>query len=412
MSKRRKKQKLTRRALLAGTAGAVGAGVGALSAQEQAPADPTKVQGDLAREVGSRSRFENPKRTYFSSTRSASNTPLQDLEGIITPADLHFERHHAGIPDIDPDSYSLLIHGMVERPRTFSLADLKRFPAQGVTRFLECSGNGFRTFRNPGSDENKEKTPQDIEGLTSTSEWVGVPLRTLFEEVGVLPEAKWFLAEAMDAAVMTRSIPIEKGWDDAMVAYGQNGEAIRPEQGYPARLFLPGFEGSSNVKWLRRIEVADKPFMTREETSKYTDPLPGGKARMFSFTMDVKSIITYPAYPVRLEEKGFWEIKGLAWSGRGKIVRVDVSTDGGATWNQAALQDPVLPKCHTRFRFGWEWSGEQTTIMSRATDETGQTQPTVTELLEVRGAGTNYHYNSIRAWTVRPDGTVVFGENA
>lgn len=402
------KGKLSRRALLAATAGAVGAKL--LPAQDSGTKDPTKVQGELARELGERSRFEEPRRTFFSSSRNASNTPLQDLEGIITPADLHFERHHGGIPEIDPDSYSLLIHGMVERPRTFTLAELKRFPAVAMTRFLECSGNGFRTFRNP--DEHKEETVQQVEGLTSTSEWIGVPVATLFKEVGVLPGAKWFLAEAMDAAVMTRSIPIEKGWDDALIAYGQNGEAIRPEQGYPARLFLPGFEGSSNVKWIRRIEVADKPFMTREETSKYTDPLPDGKARMFSFVMDTKSIITHPTYPMKLDEKGFWEIKGLAWSGRGKIVRVDVSTDGGRHWEKATLQDPVLPKCHTRFRFGWNWNGEQATIMSRATDETGQTQPTLSELKQVRGPGTTYHYNQIRAWTVRADGSIVYGENA
>ncbi len=239
-----------------------------------------------------------------------------------------------------------------------------------------------------------------------------MPLKTLFKEVGVLPEAKWFLAEAMDAAVMTRSIPVEKGWDDAMIAYGQNGEPIRPEQGYPARLFLPGFEGSSNVKWIRRLELADKPFMTREETSKYTDPLPDGQARQFSFVMDAKSIITYPAYPVTLTEKGFREVKGIAWSGRGKIVRVDISTDGGKSWNKATLQEPVISKCHTRFRFAWDWNGEPSTLMSRATDETGQTQPTHAELKKLRGPGTSYHYHHIRAWTVRQDGSIVFGESA
>ena len=247
------KGKLSRRALLATTAGAVGAKL--LPAQDNGDkTDTTKVQGELAREVGERSPHEAPKRTFFSSTRTASNTPLQDLEGIITPADLHFERHHAGIPQIDPDDYSLLIHGMVERPRTYTLAELKRFPAVAKTYFLECSGNGFRTFRNP--ENHKEETVQEVEGLTSTSEWIGVPVATLFKEVGVHPDAKWFLAESMDGAAMTRSVPVEKGWDDALIAYGQNGEAIRPEQGYPARLFLPGFEGSSNVKWIRRIEVA------------------------------------------------------------------------------------------------------------------------------------------------------------
>lgn len=408
--------KMSRRALLAGTAGALGASLLPASAQEPAspsldvPEDPTKVQGELATELGERSPVESPRRAFFSETRTASTTPLQDLEGIITPADLHYERHHGGVPVIDPKSYSLLIHGMVEQPRIFTLEDLKRFPARSTIRFLECSGNGFREYhRDPTV---KERTPQEVDGLTSTSEWIGVPLATLFREVGVLSEAKWFLAEAMDAAVMTRSVPVEKAWDDALIAYGQNGEALRPEQGYPARLLLPGWEGSANVKWLRRIEVSDRPFMTREETSKYTDPLPGGKARMFSFVMDAKSIITYPAYPVTLPERGWWEIKGIAWSGRGKIVRVDISTDGGKSWDAAELAEPILPKCHTRFRYLWSWNGEPATLMSRATDETGYSQPTLETLREVRGAGTQYHYNYIRAWTVRRDGSVVFGTEA
>lgn len=412
MANEKSNGKVTRRALLAGTAGLVGSRMlpAQTSGENEVPEDPTKVQGRPASELGRRSRYERPKRTFFGSSRTASNTPLQDLEGIVTPADLHFERHHGGVPEIDPDRYTLLIHGMVERPRLFTLADLKRFPARSMTRFLECSGNGFRAYR--AGPENREKSPQDVDGLTSTSEWIGVPLATLFREVGASTDAKWFLAESMDAAVMTRSIPAEKAWDDAMIAYGQNGEALRPEQGYPARLFLPGFEGSSNVKWIRRIELSDEPFMTREETSKYTDPLPGGKARMFSFVMDVKSIITHPTYPTRLPEPGFWEIKGIAWSGRGRISRVDISTDGGRRWEPAVLEDPVLPKCHTRFRFPWRWDGTKTTVMSRARDETGATQPTLETYLEVRGDGTSYHYNNIRAWTVLADGTVLFGEQA
>ena len=360
----------------------------------------------LASEIGQRSWFEQPQRTV-PGAGIVSFTPLQDLEGIITPADLHFERHHAGVPDIDPNSYSLLIHGMVERPTIFTLANLKRFPARSMIRFLECSGNGRRSYRREGVP--RETTPQRADGLTSTSEWIGVPLATLFEEVGASSKASWFLAEAMDAAVMTRSIPMSKAWDDALIAYGQNGEALRPEQGYPARLFLPGFEGSSNVKWIRRIEVSDRPFMTREETSKYTDPLRGGKARSFSFVMDAKSLITYPAFPVQLCEKGWRVISGIAWSGRGKIVRVDVSTDGGDRWQQAELQEPVLPKCHTRFRLPWNWEGGEAVLMSRATDETGYTQPTVDELIDVRGPNTQYHLNHVRAWSVQADGSVLFG---
>lgn len=339
---------------------------------------------------------------------NGSYTPLQDLEGIITPSDLHFERHHAGVPVIDPERYSLLIHGMVERPMVFTLAELKNYPAESMIRFLECSGNGFRDYQ-PG-DSKGDRTVQQTDGLTSTSEWIGVPLKTLFREVGISKDARWFLAESMDAAVMTRSIPTDKGWDDALIAYGQNGEALRPPQGYPVRLFLPGYEGSSNVKWLRRIEVSDRPFGSREETSKYTDPLPGGKARQFSFVMDAKSVITHPTYPTKLESPGWVEIKGIAWSGRGKIARVDVSTDSGQTWQQAKLAEPVLAKCHTRFRAMWKWTGGSTTIMSRATDETGATQPTLAELRDVRGGYTAYHYNHVRAWRVQSDGTILFGD--
>jgi sulfane dehydrogenase subunit SoxC len=208
---------------------------------------------------------------------------------------------------------------------------------------------------------------------------------------------------------MTRSIPVEKAWDDAMIAYAQNGEALRPEQGYPARLLLPGWEGNSQVKWIRRIEVSDQPFMTREETARYTDPLPDCTARMFSFVMDAKSIITFPAYPVTLPGNGFWEIAGLAWSGRGRITQVEVSTDGGRLWDRAALQEPVLPKCHTRFRYPWRWNGGEALLMSRATDETGYVQPTFAELKAARGLGTEYHYNHVLSWRVQPDGRVFFG---
>jgi sulfane dehydrogenase subunit SoxC len=389
-----------RRALAAGSAGIAGLALPA-SAQNQ---DTTKVQGPPGRDVGARSPFEKPARMAFSPARTATFTPLQDLDGIITPADLHFERHHGGVPAVDPQQYSLLIHGMVERPTIFTLSDLKRFPGTSMIRFIECSGNGGRAYRltTPTAD----LSPQQTDGLTSTSEWTGVRLATLLREVGVSPQARWLLAEGMDAAVMTRSIPMSIANDDALIAYGQNGEALRPEQGYPVRLMLPGVEGNASVKWLRRIEVADQPFMTREETSKYTDPLPDGTARMFSLVMDAKSIITEPAFPDRLEGHGWREIRGLAWSGRGRITRVEVSVDGGGRWQQASLDEPVLPKCHTRFRLPWEWKGQQAVLMSRATDETGYLQPTTAELLKVRGPNTQYHFNNIREWIVSADGSV------
>jgi sulfane dehydrogenase subunit SoxC len=402
-----------RRALLAGSAGVVGAAVAGVAGQSadqaariKVPADPTKVQGPTGTDVGSRSPFEQPKRISLNERRTSTQAPLQDLEGIITPADLHFERHHGGVPAIDPKQYSLLIHGMVDRPMVFTLDDLRRFPGRSVIRFIECSGNGGRVYRKEGV--SGDLTPQVIDGLTSTSEWTGVPLATLFREVGASPKAQWFLAEGSDAAVMTRSIPIAKAYDDAMAVYAQNGEALRPEQGYPVRLLLPGFEGSSNVKWLRRLELADQPFMTREETSKYTDPLPDGTSRIFSFVMDAKSLITEPAFPDRLTGPGWWEIRGLAWSGRGKITRVDISTDGGKTWKAATLNDPVLPKCHTRFRHPWQWDGKEAVLLSRAVDETGYVQPTLDALMAARGPQTQYHYNNIRAWRVSADGTVKF----
>jgi sulfane dehydrogenase subunit SoxC len=406
--------RLTRRSALAVTAGLVGGAIvkTASDAFAQAPitnkpaVDPTKMPGRGSSTLGSRSPGAKLERYVNRTTPSGeSMTPIQDLVGIITPADLHFERHHAGIPAIAEENYELLIHGMVSEPRKFTLADLKRFPRRSRICFIECSGNGWLGY----SRTTEELSPQRLDGLISTSEWTGVMLSTLLREVGVQPGAKWFLAEGGDAAVMTRSIPLEKAWDDAMIVFGQNGEAIRPEQGYPARLLLPGWEGNTQIKWIRRIEVADRPFMTREETSKYSDPLPDCTARLFSFVMDAKSIITFPAYPYVLPQKGWWEIQGLAWSGHGKIIRVDISTDGGKNWSPAELQDPVLPKCTTRFRFLWNWNGHKSILMSRAIDETGYSQPTLDQLEKVRGKGTFYHFNHIRAWKVERDGKILLG---
>jgi len=392
--------RVSRRDLLAGAAGVVAAGAAGVAQSQEAPADPSKVRGRPSRALGQRAATEKPQRQPRGAT--SSGTPHQDLYGTITPSDLHFERHHGGVPEIDPKNYSLLVHGMVERPTIFTLADLKRFPAVSRVHFLECSGN----FGGRGTAT--DLTPQQIAGLTSTSEWTGVALATVFREVGVRPQAKWFLAEGGDAALLTRSIPVSKAFDDALIAYGQNGEAIRPEQGYPARLFLPGWEGNSNVKWLRRIELSDRPFMTREETSKYTEPMADGSARMFSFLMDARSLITYPSYPVTLT-RGWVEINGIAWTGSGKITRVDVSTDGGATWTAAKLQEPVLPKAHTRFRHLWNWTGGDAVILSRAVDETGYVQPTRETLMKSRGvSGVGYHINPVTGWRVQQDGHVIY----
>jgi sulfane dehydrogenase subunit SoxC len=415
---RRFSGRISRRAWIAGASGAVAAGLvktraDALSlVAQEAPArtavDPTKVPGRFTSEVGRRATGEQPRRlARTQALSSSSQSPLQDLMGIVTPSDLHFERHHAGIPEIAKGSHELLVHGMVDRPMVFTMADIERFPRVSRLYFIECSGNGGAAYSRDAMPT--EITVQALDGLFSTSEWTGVPLATVLREVGVRRGASWLLAEGSDAAMMSRSIPLDKAMDDALLAFGQNGEAIRPEQGYPVRLMLPGWEGNAQIKWLRRIEVTDRPTMTREETSKYTDPLVGGTARQFSFVMDAKSTITFPTYPYVLPERGWWEITGLAWSGRGRITRVEVSTDGGRSWADAVLQAPVLPKCTVRFRHLWDWNGREAIVMSRATDETGYVQPTVQQLWDARGDRTRYHFNNLRAWKVASDGKVTFG---
>ena len=406
---------MSRRALLAGAAVLTG---GALlervaraapravvdTGQAMVPADPSAVVGGPTTAVSARSPFENPARAPTGIITGPAYSPIQELTGTTTPADLMFERHHAGVALIDPKRWQLLVHGLVDRSLVFTLDDLRRFPSVSRTYFLECSGNGRAAYREP----KPEMTPQMVDGLTGNGEWTGVLLATLFREVGVRDAASWFLAEGGDAAKLSRSIPIEKAWDDAMIVYAFNGEPLRPANGYPVRLFLPGFEANSCVKWLRRIEMVDQPNMSRDETSKYTDPLPNDTARQFSFLMDAKSIITRPSYPMRLAERGWHEVSGLAWSGRGRIARVDVSTDGGKSWTAAELQEPVLPKAHTRFRLQWRWDGRETTLMSRAVDESGYEQPTRALFHQRRGAGTDFHFNHIRAWAVHRDGTVTF----
>jgi sulfane dehydrogenase subunit SoxC len=316
-----------------------------------------------------------------------------------------FERSHGGTAIIDPSKHFLYVHGMVREARKYSMRDLKRFPAVSRLLFIECSGNTLTEWAKPTLP-----TVQGTHGLTSTSEWTGVPLATILREVGAQSKAKWVLAEGADGAAMTRSIPIEKAMKDCLLAYGQNGEAVRPEQGYPLRLVIPGYEGNMQIKWLRRLELADMPFMTREETSKYTDLLPSGKARQFTYEMEAKSVITSPSGGMRLADKGFQEITGLAWSGRGAIKRVDVSVDGGRHWRQAALSQPVLPVCHTRFRLAWQWDGREAMLQSRCADDTGYVQPTIGQLVAVRGLngpiGSVYHLNGIQSWKVASDGSV------
>lgn len=393
--------------------GVVGAHRTALAAspgsiERVVPADATKTQGvGVAVDdggYGRRSQFETEVRTRFATKTTESSwsfTPLQSGYGTITPSGLHYERHHGGIATIDPSKHMLYVHGMVKQAKKFSMADIKRYPALNRIMFLECSGNGLTEWAKPTL-----KTVQGTHGLTSNSEWTGVPLSTILDQVGLKPGAKWLLAEGGDAAVMTRSIPIEKALKDCFLAYGQNGEAMRPEQGYPVRLIVPGFEGNVCIKWLRRIEVSDKPFMTREETSKYTDLLPSGKAFQFSFLMEAKSVITYPSGEMLLQQPGFHEITGLAWSARGVIKRVEVSVNGGKTWRDAVLHGPVLPIAHTRFTIPWMWDGKEAILQSRCTDETGYVQPTIKKLVAERGLASVYHLNGIQSWKVAATGEV------
>ncbi len=360
--------------------------------------DPMRVPGAPPRSYGERSPFE--KQTRLVATTS-STTPLQDLPGILTPSALHFERHHNGVPIIDPTRHRLLIHGLVNHPLFFTIQELKRLPSASRITFVECSGNSRDAW-----GDARDATAQSLHGLTSTSEWTGVKLSTLLDAVQVRREATWMLAEGSDAAALARSVPLtDEVLNDAMVCYGQNGEALRPEQGYPLRLLLPGFEGNINVKWLRRLKLGSAPFMTRWETAKYTDLLPDGKAYQFSLVMEAKSVITTPSGQQQLRP-GFHEIQGLAWSGRGRITIVEISVDAGLTWRPAQLQEPVLPKCHVRFRFPWKWDGQETVIQSRCLDETGYQQPTRDALIKVRGVHSIYHYNGIQSWKIGRDGFV------
>jgi sulfane dehydrogenase subunit SoxC len=364
-----------------------------------APASPGRSMTALSE----RAPTEHPARELHERLTGISETPLGELDGTITPSDLHFTRHHAGIPTIDPARFELLVHGLVGRPMVFRLDELRRLPSRSVTCFIECAGNGLPAVRSAARD----RTPGDIDGSTSNSEWTGVPLRTVLAEVGIQSGARWLLAQSEDAARYARSIPLDKALDDALLAYAQNGEPVRAEQGYPLRLVLPGWEGSTCVKWLRRIEVGEKPWLTRDETARFSTILRDGRVRLFDFELGPKSIITTPAYP-RTLEPGWWEIRGLAWSGAGRIAHVEVSVDGGVTWRAAELDGPVLPRAHTRFREGWRWDGSDAVLLSRARDERGQVQPSWAQFSASRAAGNDYHNNHVRGWRVERDGRVWF----
>jgi sulfane dehydrogenase subunit SoxC len=335
------------------------------------------------------------------SISSISMTPIHEMKGIITPSGLVFERYYAGVPEINPDDHRLIIHGMVDRPLILTMDELMSFPSESVIHFLECPANGGMEWRG-----TQMEALQFTHGMLSCCEWTGVKLSTLLDEVGLSKEAKWVLAEGADGAAMSRSIPIEKALDDTLVVYAQNGEMLRPEQGYPVRLFNPGWEGNTSIKWLRRLEIGDKPWYQREETSKYTDLLPDGTARKFSFIQESNSVITFPCPERPMMRRGVHELEGLAWSGKGKIKRVDVSLDGGVSWQQARLKGLVLSKALTRFSLPINWQGQPLLLQSRSMDETGYVQPTLTQLRAVRGSNSIYHKNSIHTWKLDTDGTV------
>ena len=381
-------------------------------AEEASPPDIPPWMKAPGADVGSQtygqpSRFEsglirNVPKGLKQYTSASSRTPLQDLDGILTPNGLFYERHHGGIPDIDSAQHRLLVHGLVETPLVLTQDDIRRFPSESRIHFLECSGN-------PGFEAIKAgRTASDLVGLVSCAEWTGVRLATVLREAGLKPDARWVVAEGADAAAMTRSIPIAKCLDDALLVYSQNGERLRPQQGYPLRVLLPGFEGNMSVKWLRRLNVTAEPAFSREETAKYTDLMPDGTARQFTFVMEAKSIITRPSGTQRIAP-GFHEITGLAWTGRGKITSVQVSVDAGRTWQDAALQEPVLNRALTRFRLPWTWNGEPTTIASRAIDETGYVQPSFEGLVSIRGLNSFYHNNAVVPWRIAASGEVANG---
>ncbi len=417
MSSDPKTEPLDRRRFL-GAAGLAGAGLAAsalpLRAQEAKP-DPliTEVQdwnrylgeGVDKRPYGTPSPFEkhivrrDVSWLTASPDSSVNFTPLHELDGIITPSGLCFERHHGGIAEINPANHRLMIHGLVDKPLVFTMEDIRRMPRQNHVHFLECAANSGMEWR--GAQLNG---CQFTHGMIHNVMYTGVPLKLLLAEAGLKPSAKWLMLEGADASGMNRSLPVEKALDDVLIAFAMNGEALRPEQGYPLRAVVPGWEGNIWVKWLRRIEAGDKPWQAREETSKYTDLLADGRSRRYTFIMDAKSVVTNPSPQAPLKHKGRNVLSGLAWSGRGTIKRVDVTLDGGKNWQSARIDGPVLEKSLTRFYVDFDWAGQELLIQSRAMDSTGYVQPTKDELRKVRGVNSIYHNNGIQTWHVRSNG--------
>jgi sulfane dehydrogenase subunit SoxC len=331
-----------------------------------------------------------------------SKAPLGKLVGTITPTDLHYERSHSGNPDLDPAKHRLLIHGMTRKELVFTVDDLMRMPSITRTVFIECTGNGWENWKK--ADPNV--TVQNTHGLVSTNEWTGVPLRFLIDLVGKDRRSTWMLAEGGDAAGVDRSIPLtEEIMDEAFIAYGQNGEPLRPAHGFPIRLITPGLEGNLNIKWLRRLKFGNQPWMTRWETDRYTQLLANGKAMQFQLRMETNSVVTQPSGTMEIRP-GYNRITGLAWSGHGKIAKVEISTDGAKTWKPAQLNHPVLPKAQARFQMDWVWDGKPTKIVSRSTDEMGNVQPDRKSFIDQMGTNALFHYNAQQTWSIDGAGRV------
>jgi sulfane dehydrogenase subunit SoxC len=331
-----------------------------------------------------------------------SKTPLDKLVGAITPTDLHYERSHAGVPELDPAGHRLLLHGMTQKQLVLTVDDLKAMPSISRMVFIECTGNGWENWKT--ADENL--TVQNTHGLVSTNEWTGVPLKFLIDLVGKDSGATWMLAEGGDAAGVARSIPLtDEIMAEAFIAYGQNGEPLRPAHGFPIRLVMPGFEGNLNIKWLRRLKFGDQPWMTRWETARYTQLLANGRARQFQLRMETNSVITSPSGTMVIRP-GYNRITGLAWSGHGRIARVEISTNGAQTWQPAQLNEPVLQKAQTRFQMDWNWDDGATKIVSRSIDEKGNVQPDRASFLAVMGTNALFHYNAQQTWSIDGAGRV------
>jgi sulfane dehydrogenase subunit SoxC len=402
---------LSRRSFIAASTGLAGSVVADRAAADTlADVPPREVGADLGGH-SERSKYVKisrvpeagpGKRNVDPSDAINSKTPIDKLFGSITPSDLHYERSHSGVPDLDPAKHRLLVHGMVRKPLVFNVDDLKAMPSVSRVAFIECTGNGWENWKR--ADENL--TVQNTHGLVSTNEWTGVPLKFLVELVEKDRGSNWMLAEGGDAAGVARSIPLtDEILHEAFVAYGQNGEPLRPAHGFPMRLIMPGFEGNLNIKWLRRLKFGDQPWMTRWETARYTQLQANGKATQFQLRMETNSVITSPSGTMVIKP-GYQRITGLAWSGHGKIAKVEISTDGSKSWEQAQLNLPVLPKAQTRFQMDWSWDGKPTKIVSRSTDDKGNVQPDRKSFIAAVGTNALFHYNALQTWSIDETGRV------